>query len=72
MLAIGVAPEQARMVLPQSMMTEWWWSGSLDAFADMCNLRLKPDSQYETQLVARDIDKEMSKLFPVAWDELVS
>ena len=40
----GVAPEQARMVLPQSMMTEWYWSGSLYAFAKMCGLRLKPDT----------------------------
>ena len=31
----GVCPEQARMILPQSMMTEWYWSGSLDAFSDM-------------------------------------
>jgi thymidylate synthase (FAD) len=41
LLEAGVAPEQSRMVLPQSTMTEWWWSGSLDAFADMCNLRRK-------------------------------
>ena len=37
LLDLGICPEQARMVLPQSMMTEWYWSGSLDAFADMCN-----------------------------------
>ena len=66
----GVAPEQARMVLPQSMMTEWYWSGSLDAFADMCNLRCKPDTQYESQLVANQIDSEMTKLFPVSWVSL--
>ena len=47
----GVCPEQARMVLPQSTMTEWYWSGSLDAFMDMCNLRCKLDTQYETRLV---------------------
>ena len=63
----GVCPEQARMVLPQSMMTEWYWSGSLDAFADMCNLRCKSDTQYETQLVAWDIYFEMKELFPVSW-----
>ena len=63
----GVCPEQARMVLPQSMVTEWYWSGSLDAFADMCNLRCKPDTQYETQVVAGHIDTEMTKLFPVSW-----
>jgi len=66
----GVCPEQARMVLPQSMVTEWYWSGSLDAFADMCNLRCKPDTQYETQVVAGHIDTEMAKLFPVSWKAL--
>ena len=67
LLEHGVCPEQARMVLPQSMITEWYWSGSLDAFADMCNLRCKPDTQYETQVVAGHIDTEMAKLFPVSW-----
>ena len=67
----GVAPEQARMVLPQSTMTEWYWSGSLDAFADMCNLRLMTDTQYETQLVAQQIDQIMLGLFPVSWEALV-
>ena len=62
----GVAPEQARMVLPQSTMTEWYWSGSLDAFIDMCNLRCKEDTQLETRLVADCIRSEMIKLFPVS------
>jgi len=66
----GVAPEQARMVLPQSMMTEWYWSGSLDAFADMCNLRCADDTQAETSIVADAIDEEMEELFPIAWKEL--
>jgi len=70
LLEAGVCPEQARMVLPQSMMTEWYWSGSLDAFADMCKLRCKPDTQYETQIVAGHIDTEMAKLFPVSWESL--
>jgi thymidylate synthase (FAD) len=67
LLEAGVAPEQARMVLPQSTMTEWWWSGSLDAFADMCRLRITPDTQYETRQVALMIDKKMLELFPVSW-----
>jgi len=58
------------MVLPQSMMTEWYWSGSLDAFADMCNLRCKPDTQAETAEVAWEIDCSMVKLFPVSWRAL--
>ena len=67
----GVAPEQARMVLPQSTMTEWYWSGSLDAFADMCNLRCKSDTQYETRLVAWHIHRHMDRLFPVSWEALM-
>ena len=67
LLEAGVAPEQARMVLPQSTMTEWYWSGSLDAFADMCRLRITPDTQYETRQVALMIDKKMLELFPVSW-----
>ena len=67
MLQQGVAPEQARMILPQSAMTEWYWSGSLDAFADMCRLRCASDTQAETQKVAWDISLKMEKLFPVSW-----
>ena len=70
MVKLGVAPEQARMVLPQSMMTEWYWSGSLDAFADMCNLRCKEDTQYESRFVADRIDTAMESLFPVSWSAL--
>ena len=70
LLDLGVCPEQARMVLPQSMMTEWYWSGSLDAFADMCNLRCKPDTQAETAEVAWEIDRSMIELFPVSWKAL--
>ena len=71
LLTDGVCEEQARMVLPQNTMTEWYWSGSLDAFADMCNLRLMTDTQYETQLVAQQIDQIMLGLFPVSWEALV-
>ena len=63
----GVCPEQARMVLPQSMMTEWYWSGSLDAFADMCNLRCAGDTQLETRLVANQICDSMKEWFPTSW-----
>ena len=70
LLEKGVCPEQARMVLPQSMMTEWYWSGSLYAFAKMCSLRLKPDAQYETRLVAEQIEDKMAKLFPESWTAL--
>ena len=70
LLKMGVCEEQARMVLPLNHMTEWYWSGSLDAFSDMCNLRCKPDTQAETRLVADIISGKMIHLFPVSWEAL--
>ena len=70
LLDAGVAPEQARMILPQSMMTEWYWSGTLYAFARVCNLRCASDAQYETRIVANLINIECGKLFPISWMEL--
>jgi thymidylate synthase (FAD) len=70
LLKNNICPEQARMVLPQSTMTEWYWSGSLDAFSDMCNLRCKPDTQAETRIVADAISKEMKELFQISWEAL--
>ena len=66
----GVAPEQARMVLPQSMMTEWYWSGTVFSFAKMCSLRCKDDTQAETRVVADAIDEEMENLYPMSWEAL--
>lgn len=72
MIAKGVAPEQARMVLPQSLYTEWHWSGSLDAFANMYNLRSKPDAQEETRLIAEQIGGIMQGLYPHSWEALTN
>ncbi len=68
----GVAPEQARMVLPQSMMTEWYWSGTLYAFARVCNLRCAKDTQEETRVIADQIDEICDKEFPYSWKYLRS
>ena len=70
MLSLGIAPEMARMVLPQSMYTEWYWSGTLYAFSRVCNLRCKSDAQKETQNVGWGIDKYARKLFPACWNAL--
>ena len=70
MIQKGVAPEQARMVLPQSMMTEWIWSGTVYAFARVCNLRCKADTQKETQDVANQIDTLADGAFPYCWKYL--
>lgn len=67
MLAAGVCPEQARMVLPVCQDTEWWWTGSVDAFARVCRLRLDPHAQKETAEVARRIDHLLSDNLGEHW-----
>lgn len=72
MLADGVAPEVARAVLPQNMITEWIWSGTLGAYADMLRLRLDPHTQYESRIVANKIYEQVEPLFPVSIKALLS
>lgn len=71
LLEDGVAPEQARMVLPQNTMTEWIWSGSLYAFARVYNLRLDSHAQLETQEVAKEIYSCLKALYPVSTEALI-
>lgn len=70
LLDLGIAPEQARMVLPQSTYTEWIWSGSLMAFSRVCKLRLDAHAQKETQTIAKQIDTYCSQIFPYSWKAL--
>ncbi len=72
LLERGVAPEQARMVLPVNTYTEWYWSGSLDAFANMYNLRAKFDTQLETQIIAKKLGTIMQELYPYSWGALTN
>ena len=71
LLKDGVAPEMARIVLPQNTMTEWIWSGSVMAFARVCKLRLDSHAQKETQEVAKIIDVELKDKYPVSWKALL-
>ena len=71
LLGEGVAPEQARAVLPQTMMTEWIWSGSVYAFSRVCNQRIKPNAQRETGEVAEQIVKVMEQHFPLCTKYLI-
>lgn len=71
MLAGEVAPEQARMVLPQSMMTEWYWTGSLAAYARFVRQRTHDGAQEETADIARQCAAIIEPLFPVSWAALV-
>ena len=72
LLDAGVCPEQARMVLPQNVLTEWYWTGSLYAFARICNLRCQPDAQKETRDICWDIDALANVSFPISWEALRS
>jgi thymidylate synthase (FAD) len=71
LLDAGVAPEQARMVLPQNMQTEWYWTGSLMFFCRVCRERLAPGAQQETREVAEQIAEIVAPLFPVSWSALM-
>lgn len=71
MLDMGVAPEMARMVLPQSMMTQVVWTGSLMAFAHVYKLRVGGHAQVEAQEFAKELDSIIRPLFPVSWSALV-
>ena len=70
LVGCGVAPEQARMVLPQSMITEWCWTGSLYGWASMYKQRSSEHAQYEARLFAEEVNKIMLELFPVCWKAL--
>ena len=70
LVALGVAPEQARMILPQNMMVNWVWTGSLLGWAQMCKARLADDAQRETQEFARKVQDVVAPLYPVSWDNL--
>lgn len=72
LLIKGVAPEQARMVLPLNTMTEWIWSGSLMAFARVCKLRLDAHAQAETREIAASIDKLIPAAFTHSWKALLT
>ena len=70
LLSLGVAPEQARMVLPQNMQTEWIWTGSVMFFARVCKQRLDPHAQQESQEIAKLISDCVRPLFPASWAAL--
>lgn len=70
MLSMNVAPEQARMVLPQSMMVNFIWTGSLMAFAHVYALRIDQHAQKEARDFAKAIDVIVRPLFPKSWSAL--
>jgi len=72
LIGMGICEEQARSILPQSMMTEWFWSGSLYAFSRVCNLRNQEDAQKETQIISLQIDSICDKLYPISWKALMN
>lgn len=72
MLECGVAPEMARMLLPQNTMTNWVWTGSLVAFARVCKLRLDSHAQKEASDLAILIEETVAPLYPISWEALMT
>lgn len=70
MIKSGVCPEQARAVLPQAMYTEFFWTGSLSAFARVYALRTEKHAQAETGEIAKQIGGICAKIWPVSWEAL--
>jgi thymidylate synthase (FAD) len=70
MIKNGCAPEQARMVLPQSMMTTWIWSGNLLAFHHVYKERIAEGAQLEAQHFAKELGVILEQLFPVSFKAL--
>ena len=68
-ILLGVAKEQARIVLPQSIYTQWIWTGSLQAFLHVVELRAKPDAQYETQQYGFAVRTLLQATFPVCLEK---
>ena len=71
LLFLKVAPEVARMVLPQSMYTEFVETGSLAAYARLCHLRLDPTAQKEIREYANAVDLLLRERFPASWSALM-
>ena len=72
LLKEGVAPEQARALLPQGTYTEWWWTGSLSAYARVFKQRIDTHAQWECQQYAAAIGKILEPLFPHSWAVLTA
>jgi len=70
LIEAGLAPEQARFILPQGMITRWVWTGSLLAFWNVYKQRISEHAQYEVRDFAKQLDEHCSKLFPISWEAL--
>ena len=70
MLEEQVCPEQARLVLPQGVEVNWYWTGSLSAYARFVNQRTDPHAQQEVQELAQQVASIIAPLYPVSWQEL--
>jgi thymidylate synthase (FAD) len=70
LISNGVAPEQARMVLPQSMLTTWIWSGNLLAFNHVYKERIAEGAQLAAQHFAKELGVILEQLFPVSFRAL--
>ena len=70
MIDKGVCPEQVRMLMPQSQMVEWHWTGSLLSWAHFIKLRTEEHAQKEIRDFAAMFIPTFEELYPVSWKAL--
>lgn len=71
MVAYGVCREQARTILPQGMNTEFFMSGSLQAFVHFVKLRTDSHAQREIQDYGFAFKQIVEQAFPVSTKALL-
>tara|TARA_B110000008_G_scaffold258047_1_gene276705 strand:- start:244 stop:924 length:681 start_codon:yes stop_codon:yes gene_type:complete len=71
MIHQGICPEQVRMCMPQSMMTEWIWTGSLMAWTRFVQLRGDHHAQQECWAYANQVQEKLERLFPLSTEALL-
>ena len=64
MLDLGVAKEQARMILPLNQYTEVYWTASFQAIMNFIDLRDEPTAQWEIQLYAKAMKELILEIYP--------
>ena len=71
MLAIGIAREQARAILPQSLLTRFYMGGNLRNWVHFLELRLDEHAQYEVRVIAEKVKAILNNLWPNSLEALI-
>jgi len=65
----GVAPEQARLLLPAyAMYVRWRWTVSLNGALHFLSLRLDSHAQWEIQQYAKAVETMVHQYYPLTYE----